>query len=114
MLPVTSVITSRIPVAIDPHIWTSFLVRVVLTGFGVRVTISLSAAVGRRLLVVLLLGEAEGERLGGAGRAAGLLVPQPAVTTALLGAIWQMERHTALGLEHNDNRRHIISQTNPQ
>ena len=52
------------------------------------------------MLIELLLGEAEGKRLGGAGRAARLRISQPAVTAALLGTVWKVERHTALGLEH--------------
>lgn len=50
------------------------------------------------MLIELLLGEAEGKRLGGAGRAARLRISQPAVTAALLGTVWKVERHTALGI----------------
>lgn len=71
-----------------------------LTWFGVGVSVSLGAAVGRCLLVVLLLGEAKGKGLAGARRAARLRVSQPAVAAALLGSIWEMERHTPLGLKH--------------
>lgn len=72
----------------------------VLTRFRVWVSISLGAAVGWCLLIVLLLGEAEGKRLGGASCAARLRVSQPAVAAALLGTVREMECHTALGLEH--------------
>lgn len=57
------------------------------------------------MLIVLLLREAKGERLGGAGCAAGLWVSQSAVAAALLGAVREMERHAALGLEHTDKQQ---------
>ncbi len=79
-----------------------------LTRFGVGVSISLGAAVRWCLLIVLLLREAEGERLGSAGCAAGLRVPQSTVTAALLGTVWKMERHTALGLEHSNKHRNVL------
>lgn len=50
------------------------------------------------MLIVLLLGEAEGERLGGTGCAAGLCVPKPTVTATFLGTIRKMEGHATLGL----------------
>lgn len=71
-----------------------------LTWFGVGVSISLGAAVGRCLLVVLLLREAQGKGLAGACRAVRLRVSQAAVAAALLGSVWEMERHTPLGLKH--------------
>lgn len=70
-----------------------------LTGLGVRVAVALRAAVGGRLLVELVLGEAQGQRVGRAGPICGLVVSEPAVTAAFLGAIWQVERDTALGLQ---------------
>lgn len=89
-----------------PAVWT--MQSSVLTGFRVWVSISLGAAVRWCLLVVLLLGEVEGKRLGGAGRAAGLGVSQPAITAALLGTVWKMERDTALGLEHTEQTRNVL------
>lgn len=56
------------------------------------------------MFVVLLLGEAEGKRLAGASRAAGLGVSQPAVAAALLGTVGKMESHAALGLEHSNKQ----------
>lgn len=71
-----------------------------LTGLGVGVAVALGAAVGGRLLVELVLGESQGQRLGRADPAGGLVVPEPAVTAAFLGAIWQVEGDPALGLQH--------------
>lgn len=76
----------------------------VLTRFRVWVSVSLGAAVWWCLLIVLFLGEAEGERLGGAGSAARLWVSEPAVTATLLGTVGKMERHAALGLEHTNKQ----------
>lgn len=81
-----------------------------LTGLGVGVAVSLGAAVGRRLLVELVLGEAQGQRVGRAGPARGLVVSEPAVTAALLGAIGQVEGDTALGLQGR-NRTTSVSTT---
>lgn len=89
-----------------PAVWT--WQDAVLTGFGVGVSISLGAAVRRCLLVVLLLGEAEGKSLGGAGYTAGLWISQPAVTAALLGTVRKMECHTALGLEQEMFYKNIL------
>ncbi len=72
--------------------------RSVLTGLGVRVAITLSAAVRWGLFVVLFLREAQGQRLGGAGTAVGLLLSKPAVTAALLRAVWEVKGHAALRL----------------
>ncbi|TNN81932.1 hypothetical protein EYF80_007840 [Liparis tanakae] len=58
--------------------------------------------------ICLPLGEAEGKRLGGAGCAARLRVSQPAVTATLLGTIWKMERHAALGLK-NTNKQGMLA-----
>lgn len=81
-----------------------------LTWFRVGVSVSLGAAVGWCLFVVLLLREAKGKGLAGARGAARLWVSQPAVAAALLGSIWEMERHTPLGLKHtppevNNNKK---------
>lgn len=75
-----------------------------LTRFGVWVSITLSAAVGWCLFIVLFLRKAEGKRLGSASRAARLRVSEPTVTATLLGSIWKMECHTALGLEHTNKQ----------
>lgn len=72
--------------------------RSVLTGLGVRVAVTLSAAVRWSLFVVLFLREAQGQRLGGAGTAIGLLLSKPAVTAALLRAVWEVKGHAALRL----------------
>ncbi len=72
--------------------------RSVLTGLRVRVAITLSAAVRWGLFIVLFLREAQGQRLGGAGTAVGLLLSKPAVTAALLRAVWEVKGHAALRL----------------
>ncbi len=72
--------------------------RSVLTGLGVRVAVTLSAAVRWGLFVVLFLREAQGQRLGGAGTAIGLLLSKPAVSAALLRAVWEVKGHAALRL----------------
>lgn len=71
-----------------------------LTWFRVGVSVSFGATVGRCLLVVLLLGEGKGKGLAGTRRAARLRVSKPAVAAALLGSVWEMERHAPLGLKH--------------
>ncbi len=85
--------------------------RSVLTGLGVRVAITLSAAVRWGLFVVLFLREAQGQRLGGAGTAVGLLLSKPAVTVALLRAVWEVKGHAALRLlnTHTHTHKHTHS-----
>lgn len=72
--------------------------RSVLTGLGVRVAVTLSAAVRWGLFIVLFLREAQGQRLGDAGTATGLLLSKPAVTAALLRAVREVKGHAALRL----------------
>ena len=69
-----------------------------LTGLRVRVAVALSAAVGRGLLIVLVLREAQRQGLGGA--AAGLLLPLQASggTAALLRTIREVKGHAPLCL----------------
>ncbi len=81
--------------------------RSVLTGLGVRVAVTLSAAVRWGLFVVLFLREAQGQRLGGAGTAIGLLLSKPAVSAALLRAVWEVKGHAALRLlKHTHTHKH--------
>ncbi len=81
--------------------------RSVLTGLGVRVAVTLSAAVRWGLFVVLFLREAQGQRLGGAGTAIGLLLSKPAVSAALLRAFWEVKGHAALRLlKHTHTHKH--------